>query len=208
MCETTVTVYVSEAGQERTVLKAAQNLFSDGQNIVAQDMMGQRKSIPGRLKEVDLPSGRAVVEPTAPLPDELQDVLSRAELFHGHLGPDLVIGLRMGMVGKRILGFEGHFDVEVEAFTGQETPVSCIVDGLQFGTGATLGKGNIEVSDMRDGKPGAQIVSDRDIVDLSVTETALETVNSGLQQETGETVAGQIAHMPEDRLFSISRAGE
>jgi formylmethanofuran dehydrogenase subunit E len=44
------------------------------------------------------------------------------------------------------LGSEGFFDLRVEAIGPiAKPPERCLVDGLQFATGATMGKDNIEV---------------------------------------------------------------
>lgn len=32
--------------------------------------------------------------------------------FHGHLGPSVVAGARMGMIGLRVVEAKGYFDVE------------------------------------------------------------------------------------------------
>jgi len=61
--------------------------------------------------------------------------------FHGHLGPWVVAGARFGLAGLREVGAQGFFDVEVTCegpFV--KPPRSCFMDGLQVGTGATLGK--------------------------------------------------------------------
>jgi len=41
------------------------------------------------------------------------DWLAQVVQFHGHLGPSVVAGARMGMVGLRAVEAKGHFDVEV-----------------------------------------------------------------------------------------------
>ncbi len=67
--------------------------------------------------------------------------LARVVQFHGHLGPAVVAGARMGMAGLRAVGAKGYFDVEVLCEGPlARPPQSCFLDGLQMGTGATLGK--------------------------------------------------------------------
>jgi len=61
--------------------------------------------------------------------------------LHGHLGPAVVAGARMGMAGLRAVEAQGYFDVEVTCRGPlARPPQSCFLDGLQMGTGATLGK--------------------------------------------------------------------
>ncbi len=61
--------------------------------------------------------------------------------FHGHLGPSVVAGARIGMIGLRAVGAKGYFDVEVTCEGPfAKPPQSCFLDGLQVATGATMGK--------------------------------------------------------------------
>ncbi len=70
--------------------------------------------------------------------------LLQAVQFHGHLGPWAAAGLRMGMGACRAAGVHGYFDLEVEALGPlDQPPRSCLLDGLQVSTGATLGKRNL-----------------------------------------------------------------
>jgi len=65
--------------------------------------------------------------------------------FHGHLGPSVVAGARIGMAGLRAVGAKGYFDVEVRCEGPlAKPPQSCFLDGIQIATGATLGKRTLE----------------------------------------------------------------
>lgn len=66
--------------------------------------------------------------------------------FHGHLGPYVVLGYRMGLAALDALGAGGHFDVSAHVHSVLQPPASCLIDGVQLGSGCTLGKRNIEVS--------------------------------------------------------------
>lgn len=76
---------------------------------------------------------------------KLDELVSRAIEFHGHLGPYLICGVRMGLLALRLVSSRGYTGLTVTAETGVTPPVSCLVDGLQIATGCTLGKGNIAV---------------------------------------------------------------
>jgi len=71
-------------------------------------------------------------------------ILKRAAEFHGHLGPYLVLGLKMGVLAKNTLNAD-PFEIRAEIHTEKITPRSCILDGIQFTSGCTLGKGNIDL---------------------------------------------------------------
>jgi hypothetical protein len=65
--------------------------------------------------------------------------------FHGHLGPYVVIGYRMGKLALRELALEGHFGISASVHSPLTPPRSCLIDGVQIGSGCTLGKRNIEI---------------------------------------------------------------
>jgi formylmethanofuran dehydrogenase subunit E len=71
------------------------------------------------------------------LPEELE-ALHR---FHGHLGVYVTVGLRMGSIGKRILG--PYRGLHASVRSRSDPPMRCVVDGIQFSSGCTMGKGNI-----------------------------------------------------------------
>lgn len=137
----------------------------------------------------------------------MEDLISRAVEFHGHLGPFLVLGLRMGLMARRMLGFAGHFDVKVNAFTGTRTPVSCIVDGLQVSTGATLGKGNIHISPPGAGLPRATFEAGGKTVEIALTPRALELTKDLEGREATAAAAQKVLDVTEDELFVATEGG-
>jgi formylmethanofuran dehydrogenase subunit E len=71
-------------------------------------------------------------------------LLRQAGRFHGHIGPFLAIGLRMGLLANETLGRDPmHTKARVKTVPGP--PRSCVVDGIQFSSGCTMGKGNVEI---------------------------------------------------------------
>ena len=75
----------------------------------------------------------------------LERTVDEVESFHGHIGPFVTLGLRMGSAAMKDLGAEAYFGVHVTAICPPKTPQSCLLDGLQLSTGATLGKQNIKL---------------------------------------------------------------
>lgn len=63
--------------------------------------------------------------------------------FHGHVGPFVVLGHRIGLRAREVLGATKYFGMDVAVIGPEVTPYTCLMDGLQTGTGCTLGKGNI-----------------------------------------------------------------
>lgn len=64
--------------------------------------------------------------------------------FHRHLGIYSVLGAKMGIRAREILG-AGLDDLQVISYAGANPPLSCMTDGLQIATGASLGRGTIAV---------------------------------------------------------------
>jgi len=77
----------------------------------------------------------------------MEEVLKKIEKFHGHLGPYVVVGFRMGEIANKILG-KDFFSKKATVFSGINPPISCIIDGVQISSGCTLGKGNIKVKNV------------------------------------------------------------
>lgn len=64
--------------------------------------------------------------------------------FHGHLGPYIVLGYRIGRhVRKNFCN--DPFQMKASVFCEAAPPQSCLADGIQIGSGCTLGKRNIEI---------------------------------------------------------------
>jgi inosine-uridine nucleoside N-ribohydrolase len=63
--------------------------------------------------------------------------------FHGHLGPYVVIGYRLGRHALQATGSNGHFGIRATVHCKATPPQSCMADGVQLGSGCTLGKRNI-----------------------------------------------------------------
>ena len=66
-------------------------------------------------------------------------------MFHGHVSPCMVIGLRMGLTALEMLDGKGCFDLECEVRLKWNPPDSCIIDGIQCSRGCTMSKKNIPV---------------------------------------------------------------
>lgn len=77
--------------------------------------------------------------------------------MHRHLGLWSIIGAKMGVRAREVL--DAPFDqLRVVSFAGSTPPFSCLNDGIQVSTGASLGRGTINVADMA--SPVAQFFHD------------------------------------------------
>lgn len=73
------------------------------------------------------------------------ELLDRMRDFHGHLGPWAMLGYRAGLRAINELGAPTHFGISATVHCPPQPPPSCFADGVQFSTGCTLGKRNIEL---------------------------------------------------------------
>jgi pyrimidine-specific ribonucleoside hydrolase len=64
--------------------------------------------------------------------------------FHGHLGVFSIVGAKMGIRARDYFGI-GPDLLEVSSYAGSIEPFSCMNDGIQVSTGATLGQGSINL---------------------------------------------------------------
>ncbi|OPX66703.1 MAG: FmdE, Molybdenum formylmethanofuran dehydrogenase operon [Methanoregulaceae archaeon PtaB.Bin009] len=64
--------------------------------------------------------------------------------FHGHLGPYIVLGYRIGKYIREHFCSD-PFQMKAEVYCAGTPPQSCLADGVQLGSGCTLGKRNIEI---------------------------------------------------------------
>ncbi len=65
--------------------------------------------------------------------------------LHGHLGIYTILGVKMGIRVLELFDKEGQ--LEVTSYAGAHPPISCLNDGLQVATGATLGHGAIRIAE-------------------------------------------------------------
>ncbi len=75
-----------------------------------------------------------------------KEMLEAGLLFHGHRCPGMPLGLRAGLLALRELGLKRSGDKQLHVImeTGPAHAIACFGDGVQFSTGCTFGKGNIE----------------------------------------------------------------
>jgi len=130
---------------------------------------------------------------------DIDELIKRGIAFHGHLGPFLVIGIKMGIIALKELNSSGYSDMSVVVETGTTPPVSCLIDGIQVSTGCTLGKGNVKV--MANKKPKAVFTRGGKSLEIELkTEILRKIQESGAVEES----TGRIAKMTDEELFNFN----
>ena len=141
--------------------------------------------------------------------EKLTSAIKNAEKLHGHLGPFLVIGVRMGKTVKRILNLNTGDNSELEATAKIPllTPISCIIDGIQTTTHCTVGNQKLKIENSQ-----KEIVvnfklqhSNRTLkvlVNPKIVEKLMNRISEGA---SNEELAWEIARMPDSQLFTIEK---
>jgi formylmethanofuran dehydrogenase subunit E len=146
--------------------------------------------------------------------------LKSAAQYHGHLGPMMVFGARMGMAALKAVDAKGYFDVEITCEGPlAKPPASCFLDGLQVSTGATLGKRNLTWIDAKEIVVRVKNTETGKTATLRPTETFLKllpqpapdskkTPDSKQREQSrnhhaADDLARKIATMPEAEILSV-----
>ena len=140
---------------------------------------------------------------------ELASVLEKAAEFHGHLGPFLAIGVRMGLIGLDQVGMGKGSSLAVTASLPLRIPFSCIIDGLQTSTKCTIGNqklsvkssGEIQVKFLRKDNGQKVVVALNQLMFAKLRSQLLQNM---LPDEEVRELAWKVAAMPEDDLFVIT----
>ncbi|MBN1343504.1 MAG: formylmethanofuran dehydrogenase subunit E family protein [Phycisphaerae bacterium] len=133
-------------------------------------------------------------------PDDPKWLVDAVRL-HGHLGPWAAAGLRVGQAALSDLDCDGYFDIRIDV-SGPiaKPPPRCIVDGLQFATGATLGKDSIHIELAESFEIRATNTTTGQSVRYRLTDGFLEAVSKMSGHAEVEALARRVAREPFDRL--------
>jgi formylmethanofuran dehydrogenase subunit E len=131
-----------------------------------------------------------------------RNLLKSAENFHGHLGPYLVLGLRMGFFANRAMKSRGLHDLSATVWTKRSPPESCLLDGIQFSSGCTLGNGNLLVKNASQTR--VRFRKGNRSIHMKPTEETTKMLRSLSRRTTKHEVEELAVHfnsMPENDLF-------
>jgi pyrimidine-specific ribonucleoside hydrolase len=101
--------------------------------------------------------------------------------FHGHLGVFSIVGAKMGIKAREIFGAEPD-QLEVITFAGSTPPYSCLNDGIQVSTGATLGMGTIHLANDSVTIPAAIFMYKNRSIRLTLKSEYLKQVNDDIDE--------------------------
>jgi len=137
---------------------------------------------------------------------ELELMIDDAQKLHGHLGPFLVIGVRMGMIAKKALSVSDDqcgflkANVKVPLFP----PFSCLLDGIQASTSCTVGNQRLTIEDSEEICVNFAKQNAGRTVKITLKPKIAEELKKKLSEDSlTEKFALELAHMPENQLFNV-----
>jgi formylmethanofuran dehydrogenase subunit E len=137
---------------------------------------------------------------------EIQLMINDARRLHGHLGPFLVIGVKMGMAAKKALGVSNEecIFLRAEANVPIFPPYSCLLDGIQVSTTCTVGNQRLTIKNsgeicVRFSKHGVA----KTVKITLKPKLALELKKKHVEQTLTEKFANELASMPINKLFQV-----
>jgi len=118
--------------------------------------------------------------------------------FHGHNGPFLALGYKLGKYLNQKLKPKGIMNFKITVKTRVEKPFICVIDGLQCSTFATFGKGNMIVKRIRGKDIIVSVKKGKATYTYKITKKAMEIC---LTAEDLNKAATKIFRIPADQLW-------
>jgi formylmethanofuran dehydrogenase subunit E len=143
---------------------------------------------------------------------KLDRLIRDAVKLHGHLGPFLVIGVRMGEVAKKVIGDSkvDEANLLVNVKTPQKTPFSCTIDGIQSTTHCTVGNKKLRIEESKkEICCSCRVQNSRKTVKITLNSRVMLDLTRRLSEGvSNEELATRVASMPETELFVIEDFGD
>jgi pyrimidine-specific ribonucleoside hydrolase len=123
--------------------------------------------------------------------------------LHRHLGLYSILGAKMGLRARELLGASLD-ELRVESLAGLRPPVSCLNDGLQTATGASLGRGTIRVPETDQPQAGAVFTFGEKRLRLRVRAEAVKPIQAAIRTAIQQHGDLSPAYFAEIRRISLA----
>ena len=117
--------------------------------------------------------------------------------FHGYDGPYSYIGYRMRKAALRLLTARGK-KLKAIVKCAKSPPLYCIIDGIQFSTSCTFGKGNITVVDEKQAE--ALFQGEKDIT-IRLKDSIKHEIEA---QKACDSIVTRLRRMDDKELFEVT----
>jgi len=141
---------------------------------------------------------------------DLNSIIREAVNFHGHLGPFLVIGIRMGLIGLRELKItRGNHKLQATTSLKRAVPFSCTIDGIQVTTQCTIGNGKLKLKNAQETISTRFILKGERQVTVTLKPAKFEELKRSLPKSARSykniQLAREVASARETKLFTIEK---
>jgi formylmethanofuran dehydrogenase subunit E len=141
------------------------------------------------------------------MPTEQQAIIEFARQLHGHIGPYLVIGLKMGEAAKKALNISDvesthlRADVAVPLYP----PFSCLLDGIQVSTTCTIGNQRLQFNNSKTIQATFFVEENGKTVKITLSKPLSKILEQMKKRDKlDEAYAWELAKLPENQLFQIN----
>jgi len=140
----------------------------------------------------------------------LDSIVREAADFHGHLGPFLVIGVRMGLIGLReIKTTRGDPKLQATTIVKRSVPFSCAIDGIQVTTQCTVGNGRLKLKSTLETVCAEFKLNGERQVTVILKPRKFEELKGAMPKSARSykniKLAREVASSPEEDLFIIEK---
>ena len=158
------------------------------------------------------PHEQAITAASAKSPRvENQEQFNSVRNIHGLAGPFAVAGYRIGVRAIRDLSLlRGSFGMMISHEAPPQVQWSCVVDGLQAATGASLGKLNLELKQVADDDAVRSVVTDRETgaaLEFRFADNFLKRFYNVPVADL-ETAGRLVLTMKDDEIFTVKVLSE
>jgi len=141
---------------------------------------------------------------------DLNSIVREAVDFHGHLGPFLVIGVRMGLIGLRELKTtRGDPKLQATTIVKHAVPFSCIIDGIQVTTQCTVGNGKLKLKSISETVSAEFKLNRERQVKITLKPRKFEELKRSMPKSARSykniQLAREVASLSEKELFTIKK---
>jgi len=142
--------------------------------------------------------------------EPLKTIIETAAKIHGHLGPFLVLGVKMGEAALKKLGGLQKGSLRVKLKVPLQTPYSCLIDGVQTATQCTVGNRKLELENSDENFIAGYFKTEDsdDVLVIRVKPHIIEALMTEMAppnypEEAMEALAWKTAEKTEEELFSF-----
>ena len=138
---------------------------------------------------------------------EQQKTIEFARKLHGHVGPYLVIGLKMGSATKKALNITDTESTRLRAEIAVPLypPFSCLLDGIQVSTTCTIGNQRLQFKNSKTIQATFIVENGGKIAKITLTKPFREILDEMTKQDKlNEAYAWEISEQPGNQLFKIT----